>query len=148
MIDRARRVCWPGESCCTSILSSLRSSVRSADAPASELASVLAYLAWAQALTGDREGALASIEPLKALIRDRLDTSSQSSQLAAIALVGLNACDDDPTGTASDDQVILTSVSPPGGAVNVDPGSPVVIEFDRVCSKIGCVGSDSHSWFV
>lgn len=54
-----------------------------------------------------------------------------SLALAAIALVGLNACDDDPTGTASDDQVILTSVSPPGGAVNVDPGSPVVIEFDH-----------------
>jgi hypothetical protein len=54
-----------------------------------------------------------------------------SIALAAIAMVGLNACDDDPTGTASDDQVILTSVSPAGGAANVDPGSPVVIEFDH-----------------
>jgi tetratricopeptide (TPR) repeat protein len=69
----------------------LLAEMESADAPASELASVLAYLAWAQALTGDREGALASIEPLKALIRDRLDTSSQSSQLAAIALVLVEA---------------------------------------------------------
>jgi hypothetical protein len=69
----------------------LLADMESANAPASELASVLAYLAWAQALTGDREGALASTEPLKGLIRDRLDTSSQSSQLAAIALLLVKA---------------------------------------------------------
>lgn len=60
-------------------------------APAKDKASVLAYLAWAQALTGDREGALASAEPLKQLIRNRLDAYSQSSQLAAIALVLVKA---------------------------------------------------------
>lgn len=61
--------------------------MESANAPAKELASLLAYLAWAQALTGDREGALASLEPLKQLIREGLDPYSQSSQLAATALV-------------------------------------------------------------
>lgn len=69
----------------------LLAGMESPSAPAKELASVLAYLAWAQALTGDREGALASTELLKPLIRDRLDTSSQSSQLAAIALVLVKA---------------------------------------------------------
>lgn len=69
----------------------LLADMESASAPAKELASVLAYLAWAQALTGDREGALDSTETLKVLIRDRLDTSSQSSQLAAIALVLVKA---------------------------------------------------------
>ncbi|MEN8196070.1 MAG: hypothetical protein ABFS30_06100 [Pseudomonadota bacterium] len=69
----------------------LLAGMESPSAPAKELASVLAYLAWAQALTGDREGALASTELLKPLIRDRLDTSSQSSQLSAIALVLVKA---------------------------------------------------------
>ena len=61
--------------------------MESDNASARDRASVLAYLAWAQALTGDREGALASIEPLKALIGGGMDSLSQSSQLAAIALV-------------------------------------------------------------
>jgi tetratricopeptide (TPR) repeat protein len=61
--------------------------MESTNAPAKDLASLLAYLAWAQALTGDREGTLASLEPLKVLIRDNLAPYSQSSQLAAIALV-------------------------------------------------------------
>ncbi len=51
--------------------------------------------------------------------------------VAAIALAGLNACDDDPTGTPSDEQVALTSVSPAGGAVNVDPNSQVTMEFNH-----------------
>ena len=51
--------------------------------------------------------------------------------LALVALVGLSACDDDPTGAVSDEQVALTSVSPAGGAVNVDPNSPVTVEFDH-----------------
>jgi tetratricopeptide (TPR) repeat protein len=69
----------------------LLAGMESPSTPAKELASVLAYLAWAQALTGDREGALASTELLKPLIRDRLDTSSQSSQLSAVALVLVKA---------------------------------------------------------
>ena len=51
--------------------------------------------------------------------------------LAAIALMGLNACDDDPTGAASDDEWAILSVSPAGGAANVDPNSPVTIEFGK-----------------
>lgn len=69
----------------------LLANMESAGAPAKELASVFAYLAWAQALTGDREGAMASAEPLKELIRYQLDSYSRSSQLAAIALVLVKA---------------------------------------------------------
>ena len=72
-------------------LKGLYDDMESANAPANDLASTLAYLAWAQALSGDREGALASTEPLKKLIRGRLDSYSQSSQLAAIALVLVKA---------------------------------------------------------
>jgi hypothetical protein len=52
--------------------------------------------------------------------------------LTLTALVGLNACSgDDPTGTPTDDQVALLSVSPTGGMTNVDPGSPVTIGFEH-----------------
>ncbi len=65
--------------------------MESDNASARDRSSVLAYLAWAQALTGDREGALASTEPLKALIGGGMVSLSQSSQLAAIALVLVKA---------------------------------------------------------
>ena len=65
----------------------LRAEMEADHAPAKDMASVLAYLAWAQALVGDRDAALASIEPLKELIGSQLDPFSQSSQLAAVALV-------------------------------------------------------------
>ena len=45
--------------------------------------------------------------------------------------MGLNACDDDPTGSTSADEVAILSVSPAGGAANVDPNSMVTVEFDH-----------------
>jgi len=49
-----------------------------------------------------------------------------------VALASLSACsDDDPTGTVTDDEVAVLSVSPAGGTTNVDPGSPVTVEFDQ-----------------
>lgn len=55
-----------------------------------------------------------------------------SSFLALVALAGLTACsEDDPTGAVSDDEVAILSVSPAGGTANVDPGSPVTVEFDH-----------------
>lgn len=55
--------------------------------PAKDLGSGYAYLAWAEALAGEPDNAMASLEPLKRLIGDGLEGYSQSSQLAATALV-------------------------------------------------------------
>lgn len=57
------------------------------NAPAKDLGSVLAYLAWSQILTGDRDGSLSSVDSLKSLIATQPDGFMRSSQLAAIALV-------------------------------------------------------------
>lgn len=56
-------------------------------APAKDLGSVLAYLAWAQILIGNRAEAQANVDSLKPLIANQPDGSVRSNQLAAIALV-------------------------------------------------------------
>lgn len=57
------------------------------DVPAKDLGSVLAYQAWSQILTGERAGALASLDSLKPLVASQPDGYVRSNQLAAIALV-------------------------------------------------------------
>jgi tetratricopeptide (TPR) repeat protein len=63
------------------------SRMETGNAPAKELGSVLAYLAWAQILTGDSASAFASMDSLKPLIAAEPDGFVRSNQLAAIALV-------------------------------------------------------------
>jgi tetratricopeptide (TPR) repeat protein len=56
-------------------------------APPEQPSSALAYIAWAQALAGDGDGARARLDDLKALIREMPDHYWRSVSLAAIALV-------------------------------------------------------------
>ncbi|MCL7972986.1 MAG: Ig-like domain-containing protein [marine benthic group bacterium] len=52
--------------------------------------------------------------------------------LTLVALVGLTACSGEAaTGPMAADEVALVMVSPAGGTANVDPGSPVTVEFDH-----------------
>jgi hypothetical protein len=49
-----------------------------------------------------------------------------------VTTVGSNACSSaDPTGAVATEEVTFVSVSPVGGATNVDPASPVVVEFNH-----------------
>jgi len=51
--------------------------------------------------------------------------------VVAVAVITVSACSDNATAPAADIETALLDIVPPGGATNVDPNAPVVVQFDH-----------------